>query len=267
MIDFEGDEKSVFAGLPFTVIMSTSIPGDSSSVVASANANGEVIFNNFLYQFLNFRVSYGSNAVPSVDNAGVDLVRWVKDVSDGRTQLMLGCHSWLTLDQKRVLDSINFPWVRGQKERFAGHFNQLVAFRETNGHSDVPQNNGELGVWVKNLRAEYKHYMSGNSTTLTPALIERFEAIDFKWSVKVDAKKSWDNKYELMKSFYYSKGHSNVPRRDSGQFSGSGLGRWASEQRNQYKKFMIGDDTKLNEDRIKKLTDIKFDWKYKDPKK
>lgn len=66
-------------------------------------------------------------------------------------------------------------------------FNELRAYRATNGHTNVPRRskrnpaNDPLGEWVHFQRRQYRNMLNGKNSTLTIARKKALELLDFQW--------------------------------------------------------------------------------------
>ncbi|KAL7523205.1 hypothetical protein ACHAWF_000422, partial [Thalassiosira exigua] len=123
----------------------------------------------------------------------------------------------------------------------------LKAFGEEHGHYNVPQSHGTLGVWVNNQRAAYKQ------RNMSEERIRQLEGIGFQWSLIQD----WAVSFGFLKAFGEEHGHYNVPK------SHGKLGRWVHNQREEYKRWRVGDPSPMSEERSRQLEGIGFQWSLK----
>ena len=182
--------------------------------------------------------------------------------------LLLMTEKKLSPEQKAKLDALGFVWsLRSRRvdEHWENMFQQLVAYKETHGHAQVPSRweaNIKLSKWVETQRYEFtKLHRSANETTegnecnakprasnanpnprLTEDRIRRLESIGFEWRVKQKTKryfdKQWDEMFQRL-LLYREQHHGNtlIPKRYPPD---PRLGTWAATQRVQYKKLMEG---------------------------
>jgi len=123
-------------------------------------------------------------------------------------------------------------------------FQQLVEYREQNGHCLVPQKykaNSQLGRWVDTQRRFYK------KNKLLPEQKDRLEGIGFVWVLKKHEIVGWDERFKQLKEYRQVKGNCNVPY----QYE---LASWVNNQRQAYKKGT------LSPEQIKSLEGIGFVW-------
>ena len=136
------------------------------------------------------------------------------------------------LSQERLdlLESIGFSW-EPIDEAWMTHFDELVDFKNENGHCSVPKVQGPLGVWVTNQRQSIK------KGKLSQERIDLLESIGFEWVLrertvtklpwKLD--EQWKTKYTELVQYLVEHGTCNVPR------NYGSLGPWVSNQRTSFK--------------------------------
>jgi len=124
-------------------------------------------------------------------------------------------------------------------------FQQLVEYKDQNGHCRVPQNykaNPELGSWVSMQRVAYRK-QSGRK--ITEEQINRLEEIGFVWVLRVLQKQEhsvgWDERFKQLKEYKEQNGHCRVPQKYK---ANTQLGNWVNNQRRAYKKGKISSEQK-----------------------
>jgi len=127
-------------------------------------------------------------------------------------------------------------------------FNKLMAYKVNHGDCNVPQKWKPLGSWVNRQRKQYKKKQNGEKVSLSDQRVEKLEAIGFSWGKKKDV---WNDRFKELKQFWSETGSSSFPTRSK---ENRRLGRWVTEQRRLYKLEI------LDENKIKKLEDIGFNW-------
>jgi hypothetical protein len=128
----------------------------------------------------------------------------------------------------------------------------LKAYYEKHGNSDVkPSSSGALGRWVATQRWNYKKLKNGKSCTMNLDMINLLNQINFTWDVK---ESEWNARYEELRRFYTSHGHSDVRRSDGP------LGLWASRQRWNYKKMIAGQKVSLLDKQVVLMKMLDFKW-------
>ena len=151
-------------------------------------------------------------------------------------------------------------------ERWDGHYQELVAYKEANGHTNVQRKDGSLGVWVKNQRAAYfKHQdeasgrivddVKKTTAIITSDQIKLLDQLGFQWKIREEHSDVWDRYFDELKTFIEQHGHNN-PRGDTHPK----LCRWVCRQRYRYKLKAKGEKTALTDEHIAKLEEIGFKW-------
>jgi superfamily II DNA or RNA helicase len=158
-------------------------------------------------------------------------------------QRILRMKNKLAAERIQLLEAIGITWnpVEAQWEE---KFERLVAFKEREGHANVPgqySEDVELANWAGNQRAFKRRGQ------LTPERITRLEAIGFCWAPN-DA--YWDARLRELAAFAQSEGHCNVPV----TFHNRPLALWVVGQRSAFK------GGKLSQERIVKLESLGFVW-------
>jgi hypothetical protein len=222
-------------------------------------------FNDRLYELLDFRAEHGHTRVPR--SGFGDLGKWVKSL---RTQ-----YRKEQLPEKRVkiLDSIDFDWDTRNYERtpdsdakWNEKFLELKQFKETNGHTMVPQTSGELGRWVKMQREQKKStdlrtagvQLPPNKRPrpcMPPERIQKLDSIGFSW--ESGNRRGWEERYQELLQYRAQHGDCNVPQLWP---ESRALGRWVMKQRCQYNLKVQGKKSQLTDEKQAKLDAIGFAW-------
>jgi len=146
------------------------------------------------------------------------------------------------VERVRLLEEIGFNWGPRNKS-WEDHFSDLCAFRELNGHCDVPEKYGldpKLGHWVRNQRKFYKRreYMTEDRKRM-------LESIGFRWSLV----RSWDERFEELLAFKAQFGHVAVSRYGDHP----SLGLWVRKQKGYFRKYEKGERAPITEEQVEKL--------------
>jgi hypothetical protein len=155
------------------------------------------------------------------------------------------CKGALSKEHKTKLDNIGFafkltpPWISRYKE--------LVKYKESHGHCNVPCSHETLGGWISYQRTKYAGgKMSKNH-------INMLHKIGFVWRLVESTKKgspvAWSTRYNELVTYKEKHGDCNVPWKDQP------LGTWVHNQRSKY---LTGG---LSGERIELLNRIGFVWK------
>jgi hypothetical protein len=154
----------------------------------------------------------------------------------------------LTEDQQERLEALGVQWIitRGTRAAWEERYNELVAYKQTNGDCNVPQSEeSRLGRWLNEQRKSYKK----GSSNLTEKRQKRLEALGVQWIITQEA--AWEERYNKLVAYRQTNGHCNVPQSEE-----SGLGQWLADQRKSYKK----GSSKFTEKRQKRLEALGVQW-------
>ena len=138
------------------------------------------------------------------------------------------------------------------KLRGKGKFAELLEFKATHGHTDVPKSweNQQLFSWVRVQRREYRKLKEGKMTGITKDRIQRLEDLGFEWRSKKTY--SWKQRLGELRDFYNENGIGPVPHTERSLY------RWVWNQKKEYDKYVRGEKTSMDEERIKDLESIGF---------
>ena len=122
----------------------------------------------------------------------------------------------LSEDRERKLNDIGFTWqchARSDKADrnvcWEDRFKQLVAYKKEHGDCKVRQLSGPLGTWVKHQRNEYRNKCLSQKSSLTDEKEKKLEQLGFEWKIR-DARRSWEEVFEDLRSYKERFGHCNV---------------------------------------------------------
>jgi hypothetical protein len=172
-------------------------------------------------------------------------------------------------ERKELLDKIGFPWkthalaLAARSKAFTSmtsmtkkdklwhqQYEQLLAFKEKNGHSIVPhryEQDKSLGKWVNSQRQIHaKHAMKQDRRDL-------LDELGFVWRVHDE----WNEQYDKLIEFERKNGHCMVPRMKNKRGDAS-LATWVATQRINHK------NNKIRLVRKTLLDQIGFAWKVDD---
>lgn len=146
--------------------------------------------------------------------------------------------------QKQYKNAINQIWESQYleaKKYFEKHGNLRVP------HSYVSETGFKLGIWINNLRENYRGY---SGTGISRERIERLSNIGMIWN---PFDYNWENGY-LYAFEYYKKYGDLIIKEDRIKELDFNLDVWIHRQRNEYK------NGKLSKERIIKLEKIRINW-------
>ncbi len=165
----------------------------------------------------------------------------------------------------RIVERRRKGWV---KKTWEERLEELKAYKAVHGDANVPtlsKENPSLGHWVHDQRKQYRLFNEKKQTAMTTSRIEQLELVGFKWALqRHTTMKSWNERFEELKSYKAEKGNCNVPIRYKGNPS---LGQWVSTQRQEYGAKKKGTKSNITEERIKALEEVGFVWSLRDTSK
>jgi len=151
-----------------------------------------------------------------------------------------------------------------QAENWTKKFEELLKFREENGHCLVPNchpPNPALAQWTKRQRYQYKLKQDGKRSTITDERVQALENAGFIWD---SHKAVWSERLEELKQFRREFDHCNVPSRYQKNHQ---LAIWVKRQRRQWKNKMDQLPNCMTDERQEALEAIGFVWDMKKKKK
>lgn len=193
------------------------------------------------------------------------LAGWVSNQRYQRKKMLKGERCSITSERVKALEKIDFDWSPDQKQHdlWKQRYNELIEFKEHNGHCNVPhahKENKQLAVWVSNQRVSYNKVREGKKCSMSADRIEALEKIGFEWSPDLKLHDLWQQRYKELIEFKELNGHCNVPQRSQ---ENKQLAAWVNAQRTQYKKKSEGKKSSITLERIELLEKIDFQWSMK----
>ena len=179
---------------------------------------------------------HGHTVVPHIYQENPQLGHWVFSQRQSRIKGSLA-------DEKvKKLDSLDFVWDPNQYF-WDIRLTELTEFKMVHGHCRVPakyKKNRKLGTWV-----DHQRFLQLNNQ-LPKDKFEILDSLGFDWDPR---KSDWDENYSALTLYRKKNGHCRVTQRDDPQ-----LDRWLGKRRSENNR------GKLEEDRIKALDALNFDW-------
>lgn len=136
---------------------------------------------------------------------------------------------------------------------------ELYSYQLENGNSNVPQKyptNPQLGIWVNKIRMEKKRFDRGERSSLSRGRIEKLNQLNFCWGNNKGDEK-WEEHFQSLVQYKEFNGHCNVRTKSCTHPS---LGRFVSTQRYEYRKFIAGKRSLLDQNKVDRLEGIGFTW-------
>ncbi len=151
-----------------------------------------------------------------------------------------------------------------QAENWTEKFEELLRFREENGHCLVPNchpENPALAQWTKRQRYQYKLKQDGKRSTITDERVRALDEAGFVWD---SHKAVWAERLEELKDFKKRYKHCNVPSRYKPNHQ---LAIWVKRQRRQWKNKLDRLPNCMTDERQNALEAIGFVWDMKKGKR
>jgi len=151
-----------------------------------------------------------------------------------------------------------------QAENWTEKFEELLRFREENGHCLVPNchpDNPALAQWTKRQRYQYKLKQDGKRSTITDERVRALDEAGFVWD---SHKAVWSERLEELKEFKKRYKHCNVPSRYKPNHQ---LAIWVKRQRRQWKNKVDRLPNCMTDERQRALEAIGFVWDMKKGKR
>ena len=137
-------------------------------------------------ELCDYKQKMGHCLVPHTYNENLALARWVKRQRYQYKLMMDGKSSTMTAERVKALEEIGFVWD-SQGAAWGDRLGELEEFRKTYMHCNVPSNfsdNPRLATWIKCQRRQYKLYMEGKPSNMTPQRIQHLESLGFEWELR-----------------------------------------------------------------------------------
>ena len=195
-------------------------------------------------ELLAFREAQGHCDVLSTYKPNPALREWVSSIRKTRKT------GKLATEREQRLEQVGFVWDSKEIE-WERKFEELLAFKEAQGHCDVPQTyKPHLGLarWVKSMRRSRK------TGKLATERKQRLEQVGFVWD---SLESEWERKFEELLAFKEAQGHCNVPAIYKPY---PALGMWVGTMRQARKT------GKLSAEREQQLETAGFVWDLLDSK-
>ncbi|KAL3937932.1 MAG: hypothetical protein SGBAC_007054 [Bacillariaceae sp.] len=161
---------------------------------------------------------------------------------------------------------IGFDWGMTTRKvrRWDLMFPRLQSYHETNKHCNVtPTEDLELYHWVNRMRYNYQHQALNIVTTarrprLAKAKLATLNEMGFIWessSTPDSPEERWQNHYQELCNFRKKNGHCYVPSTEN-----KPLHVFCNRQREEFRRYKLGNATSMTEARIELLSEIQFEW-------
>lgn len=220
-------------------------------------------WEDMIIRLESFVAEYGHTRVPK-DYHDRNLYRWTQNViSNYGHQLsntttpasMVGRRHYLSEKRLQQLEELGFDWEQ-RSTMWERHYQELYEYWKKNGHCHVQAlQSRKLCTFVQNQRQEYRRFLAGQATSLTPGRMEALQRINFDFDRSHD--KLWNQRHDDFQVFVDATGSVNVPQDFSSNYQ---LGQWTMNQRTKYRQRQNGLTNGLTDARINELEKRGFSW-------
>ena len=141
-----------------------------------------------------YRKANGNCLVPHTYKQNLPLARWVKRQRYQYKLMRDGKPSTMTEERAKALEEIDFVWD-SQAAAWGERLSELRHYRCRFLHCNVPSNyneNPQLATWVKCQRRQYKLFMEGKPSNMTPQRIRELGKLGFEWELRSYKKQRMD---------------------------------------------------------------------------
>lgn len=163
---------------------------------------------------------------------------------------------YIAPDRMVLLEKLNFVWDVHEWQWNQTYY-ELLEYKSTHGHTNVPMSQGALGLWVSNQRAHYSSYRQGKQSHMTQQRAEQLRDIDFEFHSGKKLQSAADEKWYLrfIELKRYKDAHSTFNVKRSANIS---LYNWCQHQKRSYRKKVQGKQSPLKKSREEALQSIGF---------
>jgi len=224
-----------------------------------------------------FQSRFGHCNVPEGYGVGTEyegLHSWCQEQKVEYQKMCRGETTTMTPTRRNILQKLGFAGVgenirkkrtssESSKAAWRKWMEKLTQYRNEYGNVDVPlkyEPCPSLGTFVNRQRSELRKMEAGKATSLTPERIQDLNKLGFTWALR-ESHVSWEDRYEELKQFKDTNGHSNVPKQYP---KNPALGYWVNEQRSQYRRFVDKKTSYMTEDKVQALKKIGFKWSMRE---
>jgi len=232
-------------------------PPGGEGPLSSSECAGDRTWMHRFEELRAYRALHGHCNVPRVFPSNPSLASWVHNQRKDYKRLRTDRKSAMTPTRVRYLEEMGFEWNQ-QGANWDRRFDELVAFKAKEGHTNVPQRYGEnaaLGRWVNTQRLQQRLRKQGQNSDMTEERYQRLSELGFVWYVK--GPDQWMDRFHELEAYKRKFGNCDVPSRYTANRK---LGRWVSFQRTQYRLKKANQHNHLTEERAKALDQLGFSW-------
>ena len=219
-----------------------------------------------------FKAEFGHTQVPKNPKFGRQFYQWTNTIRLEYRRKKISTEeeqpsTYLTPERIAELEALDFDFLackrlvltREQEEQeFTERLEQLREHMKTN-HSVVVNKNldPDFGRWILRMKCNYIRLKRGQSSTMTAERIVKL--VDAGWTLPQSkeghkSKISWEERMEQLRQFREENGNLRVT------YNSSHLSPFVVRMRAEYRKFLDGKESKLNEEKIHELNELGMLW-------
>ncbi|KAL7486247.1 hypothetical protein ACHAW6_011845 [Cyclotella cf. meneghiniana] len=154
------------------------------------------------------------------------------------------------------LDEIGFTWNyntrSSNEEAWNAKYQKLLDYIRNHGHANVPKSNEPLSCWVRKQRYEYSKFIKKKKSQINRERINKLNAVGFAVRYLCRCIHFSFLPIQDLVQFKQEHGHCNIPRNHPK------LGNWSVYQRVQFKNFLEGKASTIDQAKADKLISIGF---------
>eukprot|EP00957_Ditylum_brightwellii_P162067 12338723-Ditylum_brightwellii.AAC.1 len=215
-------------------------------------------WSNMYDELKEYVSQHGDALVPSNYNPNPALGHWVTSQRQQYKQFQIKGSTSSVITPERIvkLEALGFVWD-ALEMAWMDRYQELVQYKHEHGDCLVPReyaSNPALGLWVNKQRQEYQRYVENKPSHITPERIQQLNDIEFVWDAFEEA---WMDRYQELIRYRNEHGDFLVPQVYA---SNPTLGKWVSNQRQAYQRYLDNKPSQITPERIQQLNDIDFLW-------
>jgi Helicase associated domain len=184
--------------------------------VKRAAVGGDAQWNAMLFQLIFYKSVHGDLRPKGKEEGHKPLCDWmVAQRKEFKIYQESPDRSFLTPDQVKVLDHLQFPWNTRGDDHWIRNYDHLKQFYKDHGHCMVPRTFVDvpnLCHWVTDQRRQLKNLKLGKPSTMTKDRQRLLDELGFVWQVR--NRTTWDMRFAELLEFKEQKGTTVVPQRE-----------------------------------------------------
>jgi len=227
-------------------------------------------FERKLGRLIIHNARYGDCNVHREGSENLELIPWVEDIRIQYTRYRKKEQTYLTDKRVEIISKLGFEWasLKDGRAPWSVRMAQLKEYKEEHGNTMVPSDyppNPSLGRWVNSQRLIYWKLMDGEDVErlekkLSSERIEELNEMGFVWKIR-GSEKDWDKMFDELQQYKEEYGDCSVAKNTDPKYDS--LRKWVHSVRGlryRVKNNIRQCNMQLTEERIKRLTDLGYEW-------